>query len=232
MKLFYALMAAVLVTAAGCVDTTRDRNVHYSGFLGDYSKLVKGGPNEAERRYLRPDVDWPSYDRILLDPVTIWRGDASRREGTSSQDAQTMVNYFYRLIEEDLKAQGFDLVTAPAPHTLRVQVAVTKLEESHVAMDVVSSVVPATRVLSGLDKMITGKPSFVGEAAIEVKVMDAVSGELLGAGVAHRVGGKSLQASHFSSWGEVEDIMRYWAAHGAYNLCDLQKRSNCVKPAS
>ena len=80
--------------------------------------------------------------------------------------------------------------------------------------------------------MLTGKPAFVGEAAIEAKVMDAVSGELLGAGVAHRVGGKFLQASHFTSWGEVEDIMQYWAAHGSYNLCELQKRSTCKKPAS
>jgi hypothetical protein len=115
------------------------------------------------------------------------------------------------------------------PDTLRVQVAITKLEESHVVMDVMSTVIPATRALSGLDKLVTGKPAFVGEAAIEVKVTDAMSGELLGAGVDHRVGGKLLQASHFTSWGEVQEIMQEWAAYGSYNLCELQKRSNCIK---
>lgn len=232
MKSINTLIAAILVTVAGCADTTRDRSVYYSGFLGDYSKLVEGDSDQAERRYLRPHVDWASYDKILLDPVTMWRGDKSRRDGASSHDAQVMVNYFYQVIKEDLEAQGFGIVASPQPHTLRVQVAVTKLDESSVVLDVVSTVVPATLALSGLEKLLTGKPSFVGEAAIEVKVTDAQSGELLGAGVAHRVGGKFLQASHFTSWGEVQDIMQYWAAHGSYNLCELQERSTCTKPKS
>jgi hypothetical protein len=143
-----------------------------------------------------------------------------------------MTNYFYQVIYADLKGQGFEMVTAPGADTLRVQVALTKLKESHVVLDVVSSVVPATLVVSGVEKLVTGKPSFVGEAEIEVKVKDATSGVLLGAGVAHRVGGKFLQASHFSSWGEVEDMMHLWAAQGSYNLCELQKRSDCVKPKS
>jgi len=225
-----AILSATLIAA--CADTTRDRNVDYSGFLGDYSMLLEGGDDQAQRRYVRPHVDWAAYSKVLLDPVTFWRGDESRKSGVSSQDAQAMTNYFYQVIYEDLKGQGFQMVTSPEPDTLRVQVALTKLKESHVVLDVVSTVVPATLVVSGLEKLVTGKPSFVGEAEIEVKVKDAVSGELVGAGVAHRVGGKFLQASHFSSWGEVDDMMQLWAAHGSYNLCELQKRTDCVKPKS
>lgn len=74
---------------------------------------------------------------------------------------------------------------------------------------------------------------FLGDySMLEVKVKDATSGVLLGAGVAHRVGGKLLQASHFSSWGEVEDMMQLWASQGSFNLCELQKRTDCVNPKS
>lgn len=229
-KFFTAAVVAALMV--GCSNTTRDRNVDYSGFLGDYSMLEKGGSDQAERRYLRPHVDWASYDKILLDPVTLWRGDESKRDGTPPKDAQKMVNYFYAIIKKDLEEQGFEIVAAPAPGTLRLQVAITKLEESHVAMDVVSSVVPVTLAVSGLEKVITGKPSFVGQAAIEVKVTDSHSGELLAAGVGRRVGGKLLMPSHFTSWGTVEDMMRLWASHGSYNLCMLQKRATCQKPKS
>ncbi len=223
-----ALIAAVLaISIAGCANSTRDRDVHYSGFLGDYSNLVKGDGKQAERRYLRPDVDWGSYDRILLDPVMFWRGDESRRAGASAHDAQAMMNHFYQVIYTDLEEQGFDMVTSPEPDTLRVQVALTKLEESHVVLDVVSTVVLAS---SGLDKIITGKPAFVGEAEIEFKVTDAVTGELLAAGADHRVGGKFLQASHFTSWGEVQDMMQLWAVYGSYNLCKLRKRATCLEP--
>ena len=225
------LIAVILVALiAGCSNTTRDRNVHYSGFLGDYSMLVKGDGKQAERRYLRPDVEWASYDKVLLDPVTLWRGDESRRDGVASHDAQKMVNYFFAVIKKDLIEQGLEIVTSPGPGTLRAQVAITKLEESHVVMDVMSSVVPATLVLSGLEKVITGKPAFVGEAEIEFKIKDAQSGELLAAGVDHRVGGKLLEASHFTSWGEVQNMMQLWAAYGSYNLCKLQKRATCQEP--
>ena len=228
-RLTVVLLAALI---AACADTTRDRNVDYSGFLGDYSMLLKGGDDQAQRRYVRPHVDWAAYDKVLLDPVTLWRGEESRASGVSSHDAQMMTNYFYQVIYEDLKGQGFEMVTSPQADTLRVQVALTKLKESHVVLDVVSTVVPATLALSGLGKLVTGKPAFVGEAEIEVKAKDAMSGELLAAGVDHRVGGKFLHASHFSSWGEVEDMMRLWATHGSYNPCKLQARTDCVKPKS
>ncbi len=141
-----------------------------------------------------------------------------------------MMDYFYQAIYKDLEEQGLDMVTSPMPDTLRVQVALTKLEESHVVLDVVSTVVPVALALSGLDKAITGKPAFVGEAEIEFKVKDAVTGELLAAGVDHRVGGKFLRASHFTSWGEVQDMMQLWAVYGSYNLCKLQKRATCLEP--
>lgn len=214
----------------GCADTTRDRNVDYSGFLGDYSMLVKGGRDQAERRYVRDGVDWASYDKVLLDPVMLWRGDESRESGVSGDQAQTLLNYFYTAIYQDLEKQGLEMVSSPMPDTLRVQVAMTKLNESRVVLDVVSTVVPATLALSGAKKVLTGKPPFVGEAEIEYKVLDASTGELLAAGVDHRVGGKFLDASHFTSWGEVEDMMKLWAAWGSYRLCELRKRPTCVEP--
>lgn len=214
----------------GCADTTRDQNVEYSGFLGDYSMLVKGGDKQSERRYVRDGVDWTSYDNVLLDPVMLWRGDESREKGLSGHQSQALLNYFYHAIYQDLEKIGVKMVDSPMPNTLRVQVALTKLNESHVVLDAVSSIVPAALAASGLKEAVTGKPAFVGEAEIEYKVLDASTGLLLAAGVDHRVGGKLLEASHFTSWGEVEDIMQLWAAWGAYRLCEWQKRSTCVEP--
>jgi hypothetical protein len=177
-------------------------------------------------------VDWASYTKVLLDPVMLWRGDESRSDGVTAHDAQAMSNFFHGVIYQDLKNQGLEMVTSPMPGTLRVQVALTKLNESNVTMDVVSTVIPVARLVSTLDKLVTGKPAFVGEAEIEFKVTDAMSGELLLAGVDHRVGGKTLNASSFSSWGSVQKMMQLWAAYGSYNLCKMQKRSTCVEPKS
>ncbi len=224
------VLAAVIVTG-GCAATSRAPVEHESGFLGaDYDLLRPGDRKQAQLVYLRPGVRWAAYKNVLLDPVTVWSGKESTGQGISAADAQMLVNYFYSVIRGALEKEGFTLVSVPQPGTLRVKVAITKAQESNVGMNVVSTVVPSLLALSSLDKLATGKPAFVGEAQIEVKVNDAVTGELLAAGIDHRVGGKALDASMLTSWGDVETMMRLWANHGSYNLCRLQNRPDCVAP--
>ena len=91
------------------------------------------------------------------------------------------------------------MVESPEPHTLRIQGAITKIEPPHVALDVVSTVVPQARLASKLTELVTGKPAFVGEAQVETKITDAESGKILAEGVDRRVGGKKLDAAEFSS---------------------------------
>jgi hypothetical protein len=223
------LLALALV--GGCATSTRAPDIEKSGFMGDDFALLKPGPaGRAQLVYLRPGVKWSGYRFVLLDPVTVWKGKESTGKGISAADEQTLVNYFYSVIRDALEKEGFTIVTAPGPDTLRVMVAITKPEESNVALNVVSTVIPALHAASSLDKLATGKPAFVGEAQVEVKVTDALTGELLAAGIDHRVGGKVLDASMMTSWGDVESMMRLWAVHGSYNLCRLQNRSTCVPP--
>lgn len=142
---------------------------------------------------MRPGVEWSRYRQVLLDPVTGWKGKESAGRGISAQDEQMLVDYFYSVIRAALEKEGFILVASPEPATLRVKVAITKAAESDVALNVISTVIPALHALSSLEKAATGKPSFVGEAQIEVKATDAITGELLAAGIDHRVGGKALE---------------------------------------
>jgi hypothetical protein len=222
---------ALMLMAGGCAQTSRAPEATDSGFLGaDYALLKPGKPDQAQLVYFRPGVEWSRYRKILLDPVTGWKGRESAGRGISPQDEQMLVNHFYGVIHAALEKEGFKLVTAPESDTLRVRVAITKAQESDVALNVISTVIPALHAISSLEKAATGKPSFVGEAQIEVRATDAMTGDLLAAGIDHRVGGKALDASIMTSWGDVENMMRLWANHGAYNLCRLQERTNCVAP--
>jgi hypothetical protein len=226
------VLAAALAAAAGCATTSRARGVVESGFLGpDYALLQPGGNGEAQMIYRRAGVDWASYQNVLLDPVTLWRNPDSKGRALASRDAQLLTDYFYGVIRDALEKQGIPIVALPEPHTLRAKVAITQAKESHVVLDVVSTVVPSAHAAASLTGLITGKPAFVGEAQVEAKATDATTGELLEAGIDHRVGGKALTASEFSSWGDVERMMRLWADHGAYNLCRRLARATCVAPA-
>lgn len=230
-----ALMVAVMVLA-GCAATKHARDVTTSGFLGDiYPMMRKGGEGEALLVYRSPKVHRGmrgGYRKILLDPVTIWRGHESREDGITSKDAHHIADTFYSLIYAEL-GKDYEMVQAPGPHTLRIRVAITKLEESHVVLDVISTVPAPMNVLaleSRLQGLVTGKPSFVGEASVESKVMDAETGELLAAVVDRRVGGKTLDAESFDSWGDVYQTLEFWAKQARFRLCRERGEAECVPP--
>jgi hypothetical protein len=224
------LMSLILVSA--CASTKPYNHVRESGFLGvDAALLKKGGKGEPALVYRKPGVDWAHYDKMQLDPVTFWRAPESTHRGVSNHDIQQLSDYFYQLIYRKFSGQ-MKMVTTPQPNTLRAKVAITKAEKSDVVLDVVSTVVPQMRAASALKDLVTGKPAFVGEAQIEFKITDAVTGELLAEGVDARVGGKTLNADHFRSWGEVDEALQFWTDHAAYRLCELQNKRDCVEPKS
>lgn len=230
-KVFVLSVLVLSLLASACASTSRAPSVTESGFLGpDFNLLEPGSEGQAQQRYLKPGVDWAAYRNVVLEPVTLWRGKESRDEGVSQKDAQLLANYFYGVIKQALQKEGFQLVDAAQPNTLRVAVAITKPHEADVGLNVISTVVPQLHLLSSLGSVATGKPAFVGEAQVEAKVNDANSGELLAAGIDHRIGGKVLNSAELTSWGQVEEMMRLWANHGSYNLCELQKRTDCVAP--
>ncbi len=224
---------AVFVALAACQAPKGVHGVKPSGFLGPdvVAKLKHGGPDGPALVYVNPNAKWASYHKMLLDPVTFWRAQGEPDHGVSHAERQKLVDYFYQVIHGAM-SKLLIIVNKPGPGVMRVQVALTKAAPSHVGLDVISTVVPQAAVLSSLKDAVTGKPAFVGEAQVAAKVSDSVTGELLGAWVADRVGGKRLDAAQMSSWGDVEQAMRFWADSAAYRLCREQKRPDCQQPTA
>ena len=233
MRLQGIMCIVFLVLLGGCAATKQARDVEQSGFLGDlYPLLLEGKEGEALLVYKPEKVDHAraaQYTRILLDPVTIWRGEESKMEGLSQEQLQTLADHFYSLLYVNLK-EDFEMVENPGPNTLRLQVAITKVEESMVVLDTVSSIVPSAAALSALKGLATGKPAFVGEASIEAKLSDAQTGKLLAAIADRRVGGKKLDAELFDSWSDVNAILEYWAKLTRFRLCEARAGTDCVMP--
>src|SRR5713101_7345370 len=74
-----------------------------SGFLGnDYSLLTppaEGSDQQAMLRYINPNVEWSSYSKIMIAPVTFWAADDSN---VSAADQQALCNYAYNVFVKDL----------------------------------------------------------------------------------------------------------------------------------
>ncbi len=109
-----------------------------------------------------------------------------------------------------------------------MSIAFTRLGNRNVTLDTVSTYVPQLRLVSEAKNVFTGKPSFVGEAAFEGRLTDAHTGELLGAAVDKRVGGKTIK--NMDSWLDVKNAIDYWVESFAYNSCTLRKGTDCKAP--
>ena len=222
-----ALLLALALSASCALTAARQPKA--TGFTGSavFKMMKKGGDNDWALVYRKPGVDWPSYNKLILEPVTIWDDPETRK--VSPQDRQRLANNFYKLLYAST-SRTFTMVSEAGPGTLTARVALTDIHASNRTLDTVSSVVPQLRAVTTLAGYATGKPAFTGEAAFAFKLIDSQTGELLGAAAEKRVGNRSISGST-KSWSDVDDAMEYWANLVGYRSCVMRKLGDCEEPA-
>lgn len=226
-QLFVGL--SLLLFLFGCSATGQARSVEKIGFLEDYSILREGGEGEALFVYRNPKVNWTTYAKVIIDPVSVWLGKDSQLLDVSPEDRQRMANDLWSKLIEVLR-KDYEIVHKPGPRTLRIQAALTEAEESLMVLDIVSSVVPQIRAISEAKYLVTGTAGFVGKASVEAKMTDAQTGELLMAGIDRRAGSKNVKGS-FNTWNDVVEVNLYWAHQVNNRLCQLRGMTlDCVPP--
>jgi hypothetical protein len=224
------ILVIFLFLLQGCAATQQRRDVVKTGFLSssERSMLTEGkGDHEALLRYLNPDTDWRSYNKVMINSVTVWKDKET--QDVSPADLQMLSDFLYTHMHAAL-SQDYTIVTQPGPGVMRAAFAITEAEGSAPVMDTVTSIIPQTRILTGLKGYaVGGKPGFVGTAGLEAKFTDSQSGKIFGLAVDRRGGTKNLSGMT-EEWNDVEKAYIYWAAAVRYRLCLLRGGSNCVEP--
>jgi hypothetical protein len=232
-KLEIAVAIAVVVVFAGCTTSSHARSVTTNAFLGDAAPLLKkGGKDEPLLVYRNPNANWPSYDKVIVDPVVIWDVESSKLPPDQLADYQKLVDEFYAMLKEKL-SKDYTIADAPAAGTMHLQVAIVNGQKANAPLKVAKTVAPYAGSADTLWTFATGKPAFAGEVSIEYMIKDSQSGELLAAGADRRVGGNQLgTTSTLKTWGDVQNILIYWTDAARYLLCRDRGGKDCVKPKS
>ena len=217
-----------------CSPTKQARSVETSGFLGTlYPLMHKGDEGEALLIYKNPKlaaIPRGTYKKMILDHAEVWSEPTT--DPARQAQAQKVADLFYALTYQSL-SKDYEMVSAPGPGTLHVQIAITRADPAYVILRAVSTVpapMNAFAVASMVKNLGTGKPLFVGDASIEARISDSESGEILGATADRRVGKKRLDADSFDSWDDVHKALEYWAEKGRYRLCQERHAPDCVPP--
>jgi len=226
-KFFLAAAAGCLLMLVGCGSGYHARDMELRTTLVNPSILEKGTGDEALYRYINKKVDVHKYTKVLLDPVMI------TKEG--KLDAETMANYqkladnAYSLLAAEL-GKDYTLVKSPEAGCMRLQLGILDADPSSPVRNVLSSLTPIGMVVNLVTYSSTGKPSGVGEISMEMKVTDAMSGELLGAVADRRVGGENPD-SVVDTWADANAGLEWWAKRTRFFLCMARTGGvGCVKP--
>jgi hypothetical protein len=223
---FLTLVAAALLIG-GCGGSMKARNVEVGDSpLINPELLQKGTGDEALYRYVKPGVDVKQYNKVMVDPVIVRKdGELDQKE---LENYQKLANNAYVYLVRELE-KDYTIVQTPQPGTLRVQMAIIDADSSKPVRNTLSTVMPIGIGLSLVKYGATGKQSGVGEITSEMKITDASTGELLGAALDRRVGGKDI-TKLWSSWYNADSALQYWAKRLSYVMCDMRGGGNCVKP--
>ncbi|MFY9551670.1 MAG: DUF3313 family protein [Thermoanaerobaculia bacterium] len=135
-------VAAAFVVLTGCVSSNQARSVKPSGFLGESASLLKkGGKNDALLVYRNKNAKWASYDKIILDPVTIWGVENSTLPPDQLADCQKLVDDFYRTLKDKL-SKDYGMTDTPAAGAMRIQIAIINGKQANATLKIAKTVAP------------------------------------------------------------------------------------------
>jgi Protein of unknown function (DUF3313) len=213
------LTAVIVLLVTGCSTTQRVTVRDKPGicaFLGEVChELQPGARGEAGLRWVNPTSAPTQYNKVILEVVGFFGTDVSK---VPPADQERLTALFQQALTDAL-ATKYQVVDQPAPGTVQLQVVILDAEAATRGLRSVSMAIPQARLLGTGYYAAAGTYPFVGGGQAAFKATDAVTGQVLGAGVDRRVGGGAIQTAAQWQWGDAENAIKAWSqqlADGMY----------------
>ncbi len=179
-----------------------------SGFLDDYSRLRPGGPGEVRFVYRDPAARWDAYDKVLFEPVALWRSGRKSLDPVPERDLLRLAGDLQRAVRRRL-GEDWTLVNAPGPGVMRVRLAITQARATDAVLDILTTEAPSVRRAKANGPVDSQTRAFIEAASIEGEITDAETGQLLAQGIDRRVDRGPLPAD--LTWADVDRFFDFWA---------------------
>lgn len=172
---------AILVLCMAMAGCTGVQPVAYSE-VASSSYLA---PNPSDRSGRMPyrystQVDWRAYNKVILEPVVIYRGADQQFGDMSEQDKAALASYMQAKFADKLRNR-FAFVSQRGPNTLRVRLTLTGAVANTPVLGTLSRFDIGGAVYNGVQTMRDGEGSMTGSVIYTVEIFDAADARLLGA---------------------------------------------------
>jgi hypothetical protein len=217
-----ALAVGAALLSAGCGGDDARRAAH-SAFLGDISKLGPGKGDDPSLVYISPEADFSAFDGVVIDPVTVWHAPGSSPGAALVSELRALAARFESAIRTRMQASIFEVAAEPRAGALRIRAAFSERGRDLVKLDLRQAPGPGADTSGNLS---VDALAFL-RGAIELEVVDAVTGERLAAAIDdHLVAAPGEEArdrlaSGAATWREVEAFLDVRAQRLAARLSAL-----------
>lgn len=185
------LLLCVIAGVTLSITASCTKPVKSTGFLSDYSKLRAA---EAGLRYV--DMErLGDYSSFIVDPVVVYLHGVPQGARPDPAVRKALADSLHKKII-DAVSDRYLIVTEPAPGVAQLRIAITDIEKSSAALNALPT------AISGMG---------LGGASMEAELLDAETGEQIGA-VVQRQQGKKFSTAGMTEWGDAEAVMKEWAA--------------------
>lgn len=143
-------------------------------------------------------VKWQDYDKIILDPVVVYRGPDNQFGDMSEKDKADLAHYMQMEFARKLKTR-FSLVRDPQLRTLRVKLILTGATENTPVASTFSHLDIAGNLYNGMQAIRGREGAVSGSASYCVEIFDASTNRLLNAYVTKQYPGAMNIGASFGS---------------------------------
>jgi hypothetical protein len=195
------IMATLVLGLAACSPPVKEPE--RTGFISDYSNLEiekdeKIELTEDEAYFYISDklVNYRSF--LIEDIVMLYKADPDKRQ-FEPEELDELLAYAHEQLERVLnEGDVFSVATEPGEGVARMRLAITDVDATIGALNVTSYT------------KVTG--AGLGGAAIEGEIVDAMTGEQLGATIRWG-GGSRFGRAGYTKLGDAKIILKRWADH-------------------
>jgi hypothetical protein len=169
---------ALCAVATGCASVAP---VPYAGVAS--SRVMAANPSDSSGRVpyrYATQVDWRAYDKVILDPVVIYRGADQQFGELSERDKEFLAAYMQTRFVDRLRTR-FAVVGNRGPNTLRIRLTLTGAVANTPVLGTLSRFDVAGAVYNGVQAARDGEGSMTGSVIYAVEIFDASNSRLLSA---------------------------------------------------
>lgn len=171
-------IVALCVALTGCagLEPTRYAEIESAAHLAPNPKDTSG---RVPYRY-STQVDWRNYNKIIVEPVTVYRGADHQFGDMSEQDRADLAAYMGTKFAQKL-ATRFTLTTDRGPRTLRLKLTLTGAVANTPVLGTLSRFDMAGALYNGVQTVRDREGTLTGSVIYAVEIHDAAANRLLGA---------------------------------------------------